>query len=111
MVDGALGHFALQVREYLSQRFGHRWIARGGAVSWPPRSPDLTSLDFYLWGHVKSLVYETPVESKQDLIGRITAAVEIIQNEDQIFCVVRRNHMPRLNRCIEVGGRHFEQLL
>jgi len=109
--DGAPTHFAVQVREDLAQRFGHRWIARGGAVSWPPRSPDLTPLDFFLWGHVKSLVYETPVETEQDLIGRITAAFEIIQNEYQIFSQVRRNHARRLNRCIQVGGRHFEQLL
>jgi len=109
--DGAPAHFAVQVREDLAQRFGHRWIARGGAVSWPPRSPDLTPLDFFLWGHVKSLVYETPVETEQDTIGRITAAFEIIQNEYQIFSQVRRNHVRRLNRCIQVGGRHFEQLL
>ncbi|CAH1957620.1 unnamed protein product [Acanthoscelides obtectus] len=109
--DGAPAHFAVQVRAYLAQRFGHRWIARGGAVSWPPRSPDLSSLDFFLWGHVKSLVYETPVETEQDLIGRITAAFEITQNEYQMFSQVRRNHVRRLNRCIHVGGRHFEQLL
>lgn len=109
--DGAPAHFAVQVREDLAQRFGHRWIARGGAVSWPPRSPDLTPLDFFLWGHVKSLVYETPVETEQDLIGRITAAFENIQNEQQMFSQVRRNHVRRLNRCIQVGGRHFEQLL
>ncbi|GBL73687.1 hypothetical protein AVEN_230681-1 [Araneus ventricosus] len=34
-----------------------RWIGRGGPVLWPPRSPDLTSLDFFLWGHLKELVY------------------------------------------------------
>jgi len=100
--DGAPAHFAVQVRTDLAQRFGHRWIARGGAVSWPPRSPDLTSLDFFLWGHVKSLVYETPVETEQDLIGQITAAFEIIQNEYQIFNQVRLNHVRRLNRCIQV---------
>nr|CAH7742449.1 unnamed protein product [Callosobruchus chinensis] len=38
--DGAPAHFAVPVREDLAQRFGHHWIARGGAVSWPPRSAD-----------------------------------------------------------------------
>ena len=37
------------------------WIGKGGPVAWPPRSPDLTLLDFFLWGHIKSLVYKTPV--------------------------------------------------
>jgi hypothetical protein len=33
---------------------------------------------FFLWGQMKSLVYETPVGSVEDLIARITAAVEYI---------------------------------
>ncbi|GFY27023.1 uncharacterized protein TNCV_931641 [Trichonephila clavipes] len=28
-----------------------------GPVNWPPRSCDLTPLDYFLWGYVKSLVY------------------------------------------------------
>ncbi|GBM88486.1 hypothetical protein AVEN_269361-1 [Araneus ventricosus] len=27
-----------------------RWIGRGGPVLWPPRSPDLTPLDFFPMG-------------------------------------------------------------
>ncbi|KAJ4448105.1 hypothetical protein ANN_10117 [Periplaneta americana] len=45
---------------------------------WPPRSPDLTSLDFFLWGHMKNLVYDTPVESEEDLLARVLAAAESI---------------------------------
>ncbi|KAJ4446265.1 hypothetical protein ANN_12959 [Periplaneta americana] len=30
------------------------WIGRGGVISWPPRSPDLTPLDYYLWCWIKS---------------------------------------------------------
>ena len=33
--DGAPPHYAL-------------WIGRGGPVAWPPRSPDLTSPDYFL---------------------------------------------------------------
>ena len=29
------------------------WVGRGGPVAWPPRSPDLTSADYFLWGFVK----------------------------------------------------------
>lgn len=48
--DGASPHFTLNVRAYLNQRFRNRWIGRGGPVEWPPRSPDLTSPDFCVWG-------------------------------------------------------------
>jgi hypothetical protein len=50
------------VREYLNKSFPNRWLNRGGPVAWPPRSPDLTHLNYYLWGHMKTLVYETKVD-------------------------------------------------
>ncbi|GFS61743.1 hypothetical protein TNCV_2169641 [Trichonephila clavipes] len=34
-----------------------RLISGFGPVNWPPRSCDLTPLDYFLWGYVKSLVY------------------------------------------------------
>ena len=29
------------------------WIGSGGKMTWPLRSPDLTLLDFTVWGYVK----------------------------------------------------------
>ncbi|GBM94504.1 hypothetical protein AVEN_192992-1, partial [Araneus ventricosus] len=58
--DGAPARFSIDVRDDLNTTFGARWIRRGGPVPWPHRSPDLSSLDYFLWGHLKSLVYETP---------------------------------------------------
>ena len=51
--DGAPAHFALDVREYLNNVFPSRWIGRGGPVQWPPRSPDLTPMDFFILGEMK----------------------------------------------------------
>lgn len=45
-LDGAPAHFALNVRNYLNERYSP-WIGRGGRIAWPPRSPDLTPLDFF----------------------------------------------------------------
>ncbi|EZA53536.1 hypothetical protein X777_07004, partial [Ooceraea biroi] len=44
-------------RNILNEPFPDRWIGRGGRISWPARSPDLTPLDFFLWGHLKNEVY------------------------------------------------------
>ena len=55
-------------------------LTAGGDVAWPPRSPELTPLDFYLWGHMKTLVYETKVDSKAALRDRIFAAAELMRN-------------------------------
>lgn len=48
--DGAPAHFAGEVRDHLHEVFGNQWIGRGGPVPWPPRSPDLTPLDFLFLG-------------------------------------------------------------
>ena len=42
------------------------------------RSPNLTCLDSFLWGHRKQQVYETFVETVEDLVTRIIVAVGTI---------------------------------
>lgn len=63
--DGAPPHFNRKVRLFLDQTFPNRWFGRNGPVQWPPRSPDLTPCDFFLWGYMKSLVFRTPVETME----------------------------------------------
>jgi hypothetical protein len=69
--DGAPPHCGLQVRECLDRTYPRRWIGRDGPMPWPPRSPDITPLDFFLWGYVKSNVFRTPVNRLDDLKSRI----------------------------------------
>ena len=44
--DGATSHYARHVMQHLNDTFPNRWIGRGSTIKWPPRSPDLTPLDF-----------------------------------------------------------------
>ncbi|PNF17628.1 hypothetical protein B7P43_G07376, partial [Cryptotermes secundus] len=46
--EGALPHFCHYVRNHLDREMAERWISRGGPIAWPPRSPDLTPLGFFL---------------------------------------------------------------
>ncbi|GFU65536.1 transposable element Tc3 transposase [Trichonephila clavipes] len=55
--DAATCHTARATIDLLKDTFGDRLISRFGPVNWPPRSCDLTPLDYFLWGYVKSLVY------------------------------------------------------
>ncbi|GFU86770.1 putative DD41D transposase [Trichonephila clavipes] len=55
--DGATCHTAHATIDLLKDTFGDRLISRFGPGNWPPRSCDLTPLDYFLWGYVKSLVY------------------------------------------------------
>jgi len=77
--DGAPPHYARLVRDFLKNlTYQRRWIGRGGHIAWPPRSPDLTSLDFFLWGYLKNIVYQTAPTTAEDLKDRIRRACRSI---------------------------------
>ncbi|GBO04646.1 hypothetical protein AVEN_268492-1 [Araneus ventricosus] len=83
--DGAPAHYSIHVRLQLNATYGQQWI---GPVLWPARSTDLTCLDYFLWGYVKSLVYETPVNSAEDLVARIAAAAGEVRDTPGVFANV-----------------------
>ena len=51
--DGASSQYTRHVMLHLNDTFPNRWIDRGSTINWPPKSPDLTQLDFCLWGFVE----------------------------------------------------------
>ena len=63
-------------------------IDRGGPISWPARSPDQTPLDYFLWGHVKSLVYEIPGDSEEDLLIELLQRRILDYNVLVIVCMM-----------------------
>ncbi|GFW39610.1 putative transposable element [Trichonephila clavipes] len=74
--DGATCHTARATIDLLKDTFGDRLISRFGPLNWPPRSCDLTPLDYFLWGYVKSLVYaDKPqtLDHLEDNIRRVIA--------------------------------------
>ncbi|GFV32156.1 putative DD41D transposase [Trichonephila clavipes] len=76
--DGATCHTARATIDLLKDTFGDRLISRFGSVNWPPRSCDLTPLDYFLWGYVKSLVYaDKPqtLDHLEDNIRRVIADI------------------------------------
>jgi hypothetical protein len=44
-----------------------RVISRRGNIEWPARLPDLNACDFFLWGYLKSKVYEKKPRTTVDL--------------------------------------------
>ncbi|GFW56939.1 transposable element Tc3 transposase [Trichonephila clavipes] len=76
--DGATCHTARSTIDLVEDTFGDRLISRFGPVNWPPRSCDLTPLDYFLWGYVKSLVYvDKPqtLDHLEDNIRRVIADI------------------------------------
>jgi len=109
--DEAPPHYTRRMREFLNKTFPNRWLGRGGPVAWPPRSPELTPLDFYLWGHMKSSVYETKFDSRAALRRRIFAAADHIRNHPHNISSATESLLIRAADCITTGGGHFEQVL
>ncbi|EFN62496.1 hypothetical protein EAG_04671, partial [Camponotus floridanus] len=64
-------NFSRETRRYLDERFPGRGIDRACPITWSARSPDLNPLDYYLWGHIKSIVYKTSIDNIEILCQRI----------------------------------------
>jgi hypothetical protein len=96
MHDGSPAHFSSAVLDVLNSTYRDRRIGRGGPIAWPPRSPDLNPLEFYLWGHLKTLVYAAPVDNEEALHHRIVDVCQAIRNHPGIFERMRRSMMKRV---------------
>ncbi|GFT73340.1 putative transposable element [Trichonephila clavipes] len=73
--------------DLLKDTFGDRLISRFGPVNWPPRSCDLTPLDYFLWVYVKLLVYaDKPqtLDHLEDNILRVIADIRL-QMLEKVF--------------------------
>ncbi|GBO29186.1 hypothetical protein AVEN_124673-1 [Araneus ventricosus] len=79
--DGAPPHWGMIVRDILDENFPDRRCGRGGPIPWPPSSPDITPLDFFLWSFVKNIVYKTSVPSLDELKRRIVTAIENVTSQ------------------------------
>lgn len=106
--DGCPAHWKLIVREYLNNVFPNSWIGRDGPIQWPPRSPDITPLDFYVWGRAKELVYATEVPTRDELRQRIEVAFETIKEEVRMRTTTVEIR-ERCRACIRNRGEQFEQ--
>lgn len=99
------------MRNHLNEVYPNRWIGRGGPRAWPPRSPDMTPLYYFLWGHLKTMVYGREINTREQLIQRIIDACDEIRNNPNVIRKAVLNLMKRADKCVEVGGFHFEQYL
>jgi len=42
-------------------------------------------MDFFLWGHIKALIYTSPFDSEEDLIAHIVEVASSIRQQPGIF--------------------------
>ncbi|GFW78674.1 uncharacterized protein TNCV_4260971 [Trichonephila clavipes] len=103
--DGATCHTARATVDLLKDTLGDCLISRFGPGNWPPRSCDLTPLDYFLWGYVKSLVYaDKPqtLDHLEDKIRRVIADIrpqmleKVIENWTSRLDYIRGSPMPEI---------------
>jgi hypothetical protein len=104
--DSAPPHFHKDVTTFLDETFPGRWVGRGGPTAWPPRSPDLTPLDFFAWGFIKDVVYRRKVRDLADLRQRIIEVVKLITPHMLINTWQEPEY--RLDICRATTGAHIE---
>ncbi|GBM96167.1 hypothetical protein AVEN_23260-1 [Araneus ventricosus] len=104
--DGAPPHKVSSVQQYIRDTFQQHVICYGGCVEWPPRSPDLNPLDFFLWGYIKQRVYAIPPPTLQELRNRITDACASVS--PAMLYNVQREVQSLVQMCIVAEGHHFE---
>ncbi|GFX77312.1 uncharacterized protein TNCV_5064401 [Trichonephila clavipes] len=101
--DGATCHTARATIDLLKDTFGDRLISGFGPVNWPPRSCDLTPLDYFLWGYVKSLVYADKPQTLDHLEDNIRRVIADIR--PQMLEKVIENWTSRLDYIRASRGR------
>lgn len=106
--DGAPAHFHHEVREFLDAKLPKRWMGRRGSLcEFPPRSPDLTACDYWLWGYVKSRVYSHGKFSSLDLLEN-TIRSEMESIPTAMYKNSVDNFKTRCTACIDNQGYYFE---
>ncbi|GFV55085.1 DUF4817 domain-containing protein [Trichonephila clavipes] len=84
-------------------------IAPATFDTWPPRSRDLTPLDYFLWGYVKSLVYADKPQTLDHLEDNIRRVMADIR--PQMLEKVIENWTSRLDYIRASRGSHMPEIL
>jgi hypothetical protein len=104
--DGAPPHFHRDVTTFLDETLPGRCVGRGGPTAWPPRSPDLTPLDFIAWGFIEDVVYGSKVRVLADVRQRIIEAAELVT--PHMLTSTWQELEYRLDICRATTGAHIE---
>lgn len=102
--DSAPAHSANNIQKWCRENFPN-FIP---STEWPPNSPDLSPLDYSIWGILKAKACATPHRSIESLKVSLCRAWNEV-GEDVVRKAV--NAFPkRLQACIDAGGGYFENV-
>ncbi|CAK1591148.1 unnamed protein product [Parnassius mnemosyne] len=89
--------------------FPNKLISSRGDIPWPPRSPDLTPCDFFLWGYLKSRVYLNKPTTISQLKQNIHEEIAAIPRSmcQRVFQSLRS----RFQECQQRNGAHLDDVI
>ncbi|CAK9822955.1 hypothetical protein ANTRET_LOCUS1385 [Anthophora retusa] len=108
--DGCPAHNSREVANYLNATFQDRIISTYGPIRWPARSPDLSPLDFFLWGYLQSVVYQSAINNIEELQERIISACRGV-DPASLTAATHSNFCKRAEYCVAEGGMQFERVI
>jgi len=100
--DGAPVHTSHLVQNWLSDNVDMFWSKE----FWPPNSPDLNPLDFYVW----SVVERVTNKSRHPNVALLRAAIEATFADMDCDALKRacERFRPRMEAVIQAGGGYIE---
>ena len=94
------------MQNWLKSKFGNKFIDKNQL---PPYSADLNPCDYFLWGYLKSRVYNPLPKTIDDLKDNIQNEIKKI-NFDMLEKALS-NFSKRCGFVIKAKGGHFQKLL
>ena len=93
----------------IREAFPGRLISRNVDIPLPPRSPDLSPSNFFLWGYLKSKVYQGRPRTIPELKEAIQSEIAAIPGA--MLENVMKSFSDRLQECIQFEGRHLSDII
>ena len=84
--DSASPHWGFEICQFFNETFPDRLIGYDGPIPWLPRFPDITPLNFFLWGYVKDIVYQTKVRDN-NLLTVVELYIDIPKIMQNLQCI------------------------
>ena len=100
--DSAPAHTAVRTQKWCQENLHMVW----SKDFWPPNSPDLNPMDYYVWGKVEAEVNEDPLRNRDCLMQKITQVMGKMDTEEVArACTCFRT---RVQKVIDVNGDYIE---
>ena len=111
MVSARWGHVSHRKEQHclFTATISGKLISRFGDVEWPPRSPDLSPPDYFLWAYLKDRVYVNRPRSIEKLKNNIRTEIQAISSE--ILGKVVNGILDIAQECVACCGGHVKDIV